>query len=95
MENQNYDREKIESELNEWRKRIEQMYTQILDIRDESKIDVLGDIRKMENHEAEIKNKLVQLNEGENKWEDIENSIGAALTQIKDAYEKAYKKFNF
>jgi predicted nucleic acid-binding Zn-ribbon protein len=95
MENQGYDREKVESELNEWRKRIDLMYTQILNIREESKIDVLGDLQKMENHEAEIKNKLVKLNKEEEQWKDIETSIGDALIQIKDAYEKAKKKFNF
>jgi hypothetical protein len=57
-------------------------------------VDVLGDLSKMENHEAELRNKMVKLNKGEEKWEDIESSIGDSLYQIKSAYEKANSKYN-
>lgn len=94
MERKVFNREEAESELNKWKEKINQLRTQIEHSKEEIKIDVLGDLEKLENQEAKIKNKLIQLNEGKNQWEDIEASIGDALFEIKSTYEKANSKHN-
>ena len=92
MERKVFDREEAEAELNKWKEKINQLRAQIEHSKEEIKIDVLGDLEKLENQEAKIKNKLIQLNEGKNQWEDIEASIGDALFEIKWTYEKANSK---
>jgi chromosome segregation ATPase len=95
MEKKSYNKEEIEKELNEWQKRIEHLRSKVEDARDDIKIGILGDLEKMENQRATIKNKLVNLNETNEEWEDIEASIGDALVQIKNVWDRTNSKFNF
>jgi chromosome segregation ATPase len=95
MEKKSYNKEEIEKELNEWQKRIEHLRSKVEDARDDIKIGILGDLEKMENQRATIKNKLVNLNEANEEWEDIEASIGDALVQIKNVWDRTNSKFNF
>jgi chromosome segregation ATPase len=94
MENKGFNREEAEKQLNEWKERINQLKANIQNAKDDIKVDVLGDLEKMENHEAEIRNKMVKLNEGREKWEDIESSIGEALYKLKSSYDKTNSRYN-
>ncbi len=94
MEKKGFNKEEVEKQLNQWNDRISQLRANIQHAKDDIKVDVLGDLDKMENHEAEVRNKMVKLNEGKEKWEDIESSIGESLYQIKSVYDKASSKYN-
>ncbi|HET6245158.1 MAG: hypothetical protein H0V01_06590 [Bacteroidetes bacterium] len=94
MEKKTFNKEEAEVELNQWKERIKQLRMNIEQARDDIKVDILGDLEKLENQQAVIKNKLIHLNEGKQKWDDIEASIGDALYQIKNTYNKANSKYN-
>ncbi len=94
MEKKTFNKEEAEAELNQWKEKIDQLRANIEHAKADIKVDVLGDLDKMENHEALIKNKLVHLNEGKQSWEDVEASIGDALFEIKSTYNKANLKYN-
>jgi chromosome segregation ATPase len=95
MEKKAYNKEEIEAQLNEWKKRIEELRSIVEDAREDIKIGVLGDLEKMENQRAVIKNRLIKLNEEKEEWEDIESSIGDALVHIKNVWDQTHNKYNF
>ncbi len=94
MEKKRFNREEAEAELNQWKERINQLRSNIHHAKEDIKVDVLGDIEKLENQEATIRNKMIHLNEGKQSWEDIQATIGDALFQIKSTYNKANSKYN-
>ncbi|MDQ3191185.1 MAG: hypothetical protein M3Q58_06305 [Bacteroidota bacterium] len=94
MEKKRFNKEEAEAELNKWKERISQLRSNIHHAKEDIKVDVLGDIEKLENQEAVIRNKMIRLNENKQSWEDLEASIGDALFQIKSEYNKANSKYN-
>jgi chromosome segregation ATPase len=92
MENGKYNREDAEKQWNEFQEKIDGLKKRIDTAKEGIKVDVLGDLKKLENQEAELKHDFVKLNEGKEHWENIEESINYALIQLKTEYEKINSK---
>lgn len=87
-------REKIESQLKEWRAKIDQLEGRLASLSSEAKEELKKDIQDLRSQKTVIREKWNELQKsGGEAWDRLTEGLEKASAELKEALEKALSRF--
>ena len=87
-------REKIESQLKEWKAKIDMLESKVSTLSSEAKTTLMKDIDELRGKKTVVKDKLTELQKtGEEAWDKMMGGVEKSAEELKKAVEKVVARF--
>jgi predicted nucleic acid-binding Zn-ribbon protein len=87
-------REKIESQLKEWKAKIDMLESKVSTLSSEAKSTLMKEIEELRGKKTVVKEKLSELQKtGEDTWDKMMDGVEKSAEELKKAVEKVVARF--
>ena len=87
-------REKIESQLKEWKAKIDMLESKVSTLSSEAKTTLMKEIEELRGKKTVVKEKLSELQKtGEDTWDKMMGGVEKSAEELKKAVEKVVARF--